>query len=79
MRGEAYLFRYADDFLALFEYEDDAASTMKYCQRVGKFNLEVAWKTRMIPLKNLARDLDFGFHPYHGKGRKRLPCGASDK
>jgi hypothetical protein len=43
MRGEAYLFRYADDFLGLFQHEDDARKFYKTLpKRLAKFNLEVA-------------------------------------
>lgn len=50
MRGEAYLFRYADDFLVLFQHEDDARKFYETLpKRLAKFNLEVAEdKTRMI-------------------------------
>lgn len=49
-KGEAHLVRYADDFVACFQYEDDAkrfyASLVK---RLEKFGLEVAVeKTRII-------------------------------
>jgi retron-type reverse transcriptase len=43
MRGEAYLFRYADDFLGLFQHEDDARKFYKTLpKRLAKFNLEAA-------------------------------------
>jgi RNA-directed DNA polymerase len=51
MKGEAYMYRYADDFIVLFQYEDDAR--MFYgalIERLAKFSLSVAEdKTRIIP------------------------------
>ena len=51
LKGESYLYRYADDFVVLFQYEDDAkrfyAAMLK---RLAKFKLTVAEeKTRIIP------------------------------
>lgn len=76
LRGEAYLFRYADDFLALFEYEDDARKYYEVLpKRLSKFNLEVApEKTRMIPFGRSSgsrETFDFlGFTHINGKSRK---------
>jgi group II intron reverse transcriptase/maturase len=40
--GKAYLIRYADDFVACFQYERDAQQFMKALQeRLGQFSLEV--------------------------------------
>lgn len=82
-KGEAHLVRYADDFVACFQYEDDAkrfyASLIK---RLGKFGLEVAIeKTRIIAFgRNASHErgkngqgkpetFDFlGFTHYCGKG-----------
>lgn len=51
MKGEAYMYRYADDFIVLFQIESDAR--MFYgalIERLAKFNLTVAEeKTRIIP------------------------------
>ncbi len=51
LKGESYLYRYADDYVVLFQYEDDAkrfyAAMLK---RLAKFKLKVAEeKTRIIP------------------------------
>ena len=43
LRGEAYYVRYADDFLILFQYENEAKQVMEALKpRLGKFSLEVA-------------------------------------
>ena len=49
--GEACLIRFADDFVAAFQYQDDAESFyQELSQRLGKFGLELAAdKTRVIP------------------------------
>ncbi|NCB98909.1 MAG: hypothetical protein EOM36_11195 [Bacteroidia bacterium] len=76
MKGKAYLFRYADDFLALFEFEDDARKYYDVLpMRLGKFNLEVAQeKTRLIPFgrnSGSKETFDFlGFTHINGKSRK---------
>jgi group II intron reverse transcriptase/maturase len=51
LRGEAYLYRYADDFVVLFQYEDDAKRFYEaLVKRLAKFKLAVAEeKTRIIP------------------------------
>src|SRR5213593_2508274 len=48
-RGEAYYFRYADDFLACFQYREDAARFLKELgERLMQFHLELeATKTRL--------------------------------
>lgn len=50
-RGEAFLLRYADDFVCGFEKEENAQRFYKELgERLGKFGLEVAVaKTRVIP------------------------------
>jgi RNA-directed DNA polymerase len=50
-RGEACLIRFADDFVAAFQYQDDAERFYQELgQRLGKFGLELsAEKTRVIP------------------------------
>jgi len=55
-RGEAYLTRYADDFVACFQYQDDAE---KFYQSLGirlaKFDLEIApEKTRTLEFGRFA-------------------------
>lgn len=80
-RGEAYYFRFADDFLACFQYEEDAE---RFRQRLGErlegFGLKLAEdKTRRIEFGRFARknaqkrgtkpeEFDFlGFTHYSGK------------
>lgn len=48
--GDAYLIRYADDFVAIFRYKKDAEKYYRTLgKRLGKFNLELAEdKTRII-------------------------------
>ena len=48
--GDAYLIRYADDFVAIFRYKKDAEKYYKTLgKRLEKFNLELAEdKTRII-------------------------------
>ena len=42
-RGEAYIVRYADDFVCFFQYKSDAETFyVKLIERLGKFNLEIA-------------------------------------
>jgi group II intron reverse transcriptase/maturase len=83
-RGEAYYFRFADDFLACFEYEGDAGLFRHgLSERVECFGLEVAdEKTRCIEFGRFARanarerggkpkEFTFlGFTHYCGKTRK---------
>lgn len=51
LRGEAYLIRYADDFVVLFQYEETARKFyQKLIERMKKFKLELAEdKTRILP------------------------------
>jgi group II intron reverse transcriptase/maturase len=80
-RGEAYYFRFADDFLACFQYKDEAEGFRKRLEdRVEGFGLELAEeKTRCIEFGRFAREdaqkrgekpKDFtflGFRHYCGK------------
>src|SRR5665648_430431 len=64
LRGEAYYVRYADDFLILFQYENEAQLVMNGLKdRLGKFSLEVAEeKTRILPMgrfKGTKEDFEF--------------------
>ena len=82
-RGEAYYFRYADDFLACFQYRDEAERFLKeLAGRLGKFHLEVEpSKTQLIEFGRYAEGnakrrgekpetFDFlGFTHYCGKTR----------
>ena len=83
-RGEAYYFRFADDFLACFQYEGDAGLFRnRLTDRLEGFGLEVAdEKTRCIEFGRFARaeaqgrggkpkEFTFlGFTHYCGKTRK---------
>jgi group II intron reverse transcriptase/maturase len=56
-RGEAYYYRFADDFLACFQYKGDAQDFMKQLrQRLKDFSLELAEeKTQCIEFGRFAR------------------------
>ena len=56
-RGEAYLFRFADDFLACFEFQSDADGFRAWLgERMEKFQLELAEeKTRYLEFGRYAR------------------------
>jgi group II intron reverse transcriptase/maturase len=83
-RGEAYYFRFADDFLACFQYKDDAESFRKRLEdRLEGFGLSLAEeKTRCIAFGRFAREdaqkrgekpKDFtflGFKHYCGKTKE---------
>ena len=88
MRGEVYYARYADDFLILFQYENEARKVMEVLpKRLGKFSLEVAVdKTRILPIgrfKGTKEDFDFlGFTFFNTKtrtGKYRLGVRTSKK
>ena len=57
-RGEAYLVRYADDFVACFQYKEDANNFYKALkERLKKFGLELSEsKTRIIEFGRFAED-----------------------
>jgi len=64
LHGEAYYVRYADDFLIMFQYENDANAVMNVLpKRLGRFSLEVAPdKTRILPFgrfKGTKEEIDF--------------------
>jgi len=83
-RGKAYYYRFADDFLACFQYREDAENyllTLK--ERLGEFGLKVAEeKTKCIEFGRFARDnarkqgekpkefTFLGFTHYSGKTKK---------
>ena len=75
LRGEAYYVRYADDFLILFQYENEARDVLEWLKRrLEKFALEVAEdKTRILPFgryKGTKDDFDFlGFTFFNTKTR----------
>jgi len=80
LQGEAYYVRYADDFLILFQYEDEARKVLgALIKRLGKFSLEVAEeKTRILPIgryKGTKEEFDFlGFTFFNAKTRKGKYC-----
>ncbi|RYG71360.1 group II intron reverse transcriptase/maturase [Lentibacillus lipolyticus] len=57
-KGQAYLVRYADDFVCCFQYQQDAYKFFEGLkQRLAKFNLEVAEdKTNIIPFGRFAEE-----------------------
>jgi len=68
-RGEAYYFRFADDFLACFQYRDDAeAFLQQLSERLNGFGLKLAAeKTRCIEFGRFARE---SAHKRGGKPRE---------
>ena len=87
-KGEVYYVRYADDFLFLFQYENEAKAVMRMLkERLGKYGLELAEdKTRILPIgryKGTKEDFDFlGFTFYNTKtrgGKYRLGVRTSKK
>lgn len=77
-KGEMYLIRYADDFVVLFQYENEAKDFYnKLIERLAKFNLEIATdKTRILPFgryKGTKEKFDFlGFEFHNGKTIKGI-------
>lgn len=74
-KGEAYLVRYADDFVCCFQRKDDAEMFYKELKdRLNKFDLELAEnKSRIIPFGNNSskEKFDFlGFTHINSKNRK---------
>ena len=75
LKGEMHYVRYADDFIVMFQYEEDARAVMKVLpQRLGKFSLEVSSeKTRILPFgrfRGTKETFDFlGFTFYNAKTR----------
>lgn len=61
-RGEVYYYRYADDFLACFQYQDDAERFLKMVEdRLEGFGLHLAKeKTRRIAFGRFARKDAYG-------------------
>ena len=51
LKGEAYLIRFADDFIIMFQYENEAIKVYEeLIQRLAKFGLEVEKdKTHILP------------------------------
>ena len=75
LKGEAYLVRYADDFLIMFQYENEAKQVYELLiKRLAKFGLEMEQeKTRILPFgrfKGTKETFDFlGFMHYNGTTR----------
>jgi len=73
-RGGAYICRYADDFVCVFECESDAQRFYEVLpKRLGKFGLEVAAeKTNIIQFdwKSKERFEFLGFEFFRGKSRR---------
>ena len=75
LKGGVYYVRYADDFVLMFQYENEARQVMEQLkERLGKFGLEVAEeKTRILPIgrfKGTKEDFDFlGFTFFNTKTR----------
>ena len=57
-RGEAYYFRYADDFLACFQYREDAERFLKeMTARLAQFHLEIeVSKTKLLEFGRFAEE-----------------------
>ena len=77
-KGEACLIRYADDFVAAFEYQEEAERFYKALgERLGKFGLELAAdKTRIIPFARTQSQTSFAFLGFEfrwGKDRGGKP------
>lgn len=72
LKGEAYLVRYADDFIIMFQYENEAKQVYEDLRiRLLKFGLEMEEdKTRILPFgrfKGTNETFDFlGFMHYNG-------------
>ena len=72
LKGEAYLVRYADDFLIMFQYENEAKQVYELLiKRLATFGLEMEQeKTRILPFgryKGTKETFDFlGFMHYNG-------------
>jgi hypothetical protein len=75
IKGEVYLIRYADDFVVMFQYEDQATKFYKMLlERLKKFNLSIAEdKTRIISFGRFSKTNDtfdfLGFLHYNGTTR----------
>ena len=75
LKGKAYLIRFADDFILLFQYENEARDVYeRLLKRLEKFNLEAEQdKTHILPFgryKGTKETFDFlGFTHYNSKTR----------
>jgi group II intron reverse transcriptase/maturase len=82
LRGRAHLVRYADDFVMVFEHEDDARRVLEVLpKRLARFGLEVSpEKTRLVRFGRPTSDTDppdsfdfLGFTLFWGKSRQGRP------
>lgn len=75
LKGEGYLVRYADDFIIMFEYEEEARAVYEALkERLAKFGLELAEdKTRILPFGRNSKTKDtfdfLGFTHVNSKTR----------
>lgn len=75
IKGEAYLVRYADDFIIMFQYEEEAKQVYRVLvKRLAQYGLEMEQeKTKIIPFgryKGTKDKFDFlGFTHYNGVTR----------
>ena len=75
LKGEAYVVIYADDFVIMFQYEEEAQKVYRALkERLNKFGLELAEdKTKVIPFgrqKGTKETFDFlGFTHVNGRTR----------
>lgn len=78
--GEMYMVRYADDFVCLFQYENEARKFYQLLiERLKKFGLEIAEdKSRILPFgryKGTKESFDFlGFTHYNAKSHWGKYC-----
>lgn len=88
LKGNAYLIRFADDFVILFQYEEEANKVYKaLIERMKKFGLELEQnKTRILPFgrfKGTKENFEFlGFRFINGKniqGKYRVIVKTSKK
>jgi len=63
MRGKVFFVRYADDFVCLFQFKEDADEFYSYLpQRLAKFGLELSMeKTGIIPFNRYHKGSSFNF------------------
>ena len=79
-KGEMYMVRYADDFVCLFQYENEARKFYQMMiERLRKFGLEIAEdKSRILPFgryKGTKESFDFlGFAHLNGKSHWGKYC-----
>ena len=77
LKGEVYIVRYADDFIIMFQYENEAKMVYELLiKRLAKFGLEIEQeKTRILPFgrfKGTKETFDFlGFTHYNNETRTR--------